>query len=140
MVCERFEYGQRFCNKLYNACRFALMNLEGYSAGPLTEGITTLERAIEAAPGSAKAHLNLGIALAQQNRLTDAEEHFRESLRIDPDDAELHYNLGFLLANRGELREAERHLAEAVRLAPNDVANRQALGAIRGRLRANPSR
>jgi Flp pilus assembly protein TadD len=78
--------------------------------------------------------------LAQQDRIVEAEDRLRESLRLDPGDAQTHYNLGFLLANRGELREAERHLAEAVRLAPNDVANRQALGAIRGRLRANPSR
>ena len=97
-----------------------------------------LERAIEIDPASAKAHLNLGIVLARQDRLNEADEHLRESLRLDPDDAEAHYNLAFLLANRGDLRDAERHLAEAVRLAPKDPSNRQALGAIRDRLRANP--
>ena len=39
-VSERFEYGRNFGNKLWNAARFAFLNLEGYQPGvlpPLTE-------------------------------------------------------------------------------------------------------
>ena len=32
---ERFEQGRTFPNKFWNAARFALMNLEGYEAGPI---------------------------------------------------------------------------------------------------------
>ena len=43
IVSERFEYGRNFCNKLWNACRFAFMNLEGYTPGPVEESELQVE-------------------------------------------------------------------------------------------------
>jgi len=43
VVSERFELARNFCNKLWNASRFALINLEGYTAAPVTDEQLTIE-------------------------------------------------------------------------------------------------
>jgi valyl-tRNA synthetase len=43
VVSERFELARNFCNKLWNAARFTLSKLDGYTAGPVADADLAVE-------------------------------------------------------------------------------------------------
>ena len=47
------------------------------------------------------AHYDLGNALAQAGRVSEAIAQYEQALRIEPDSAETHFNLGAVLVANG---------------------------------------
>jgi protein O-mannosyl-transferase len=90
--------------------------------------LSLFEHALTVHPGSALAHNNLGLAMAAQNRLPEAIDHYTEALRLLPSYALAHYNLGHLLTSQGQTQEAMRHYAEAIRLLPTYAEAHNNLG------------
>jgi len=82
---------------------------------------------VEKAPRNPVAQNNLGMALAFEGRVDEAQERFREALAIDPTRALSNYNLGFTLAHKGKYEEAIGYLREAIRLNPRDAGAHYAL-------------
>jgi len=82
--------------------------------GRSREACELYRQAVAAAPGYAKAHLNLGIGLEAIGDIDGAIKSHETALADDPGDAYANYNLGNLLYARGELTRAEELLRAAL--------------------------
>ena len=80
------------------------------------------------APGSARAHINVGELALRKGRSLQAGREFEEALRIQPNDAITLDNLGGLLLRHGLFDEAEQHLRQAIRIQPRHPKARINLG------------
>jgi len=76
---------------------------------------------------AAQARDFLGRVFFRHQQLKEAEESFRDAVRMDPGLAEGHFDLGVLLMNTGRSREAIASLTEAVRLEPGNAAMQKTL-------------
>mgnify|MGYP001444998034 CR=1 FL=1 len=85
------------------------------------------QNSIEKAPGSARAHNNLGVALESVGKLDEAMFHYRETLRLDPGYVAAYYNLGSVLKLRDKISQAIPYYRQAVLLKPDDAVMRMGL-------------
>ncbi len=79
------------------------------------EAIKYLAAALRSRPDYFDAHYNLGTALATQEEIKGAVEHFRVAVRLNPQDANAEANLG----GAGRNRQLEGS-ANASRESPGD--------------------
>jgi hypothetical protein len=82
---------------------------------------------IQRNPDAWAAHNNLGNALSQVGRLSEAREQYEEALRLNPDYPEAHNNLGISFAQMGRLSDAIDQFQQALRLCPDLVSARDNL-------------
>jgi len=81
-------------------------------------------------PYDGSVHLELGNALAAQDRFADAKAEYLTASRLDPRRADPLRNLGIMSARAGELKEANLYLRAALILDPNDAAAQRALDSL----------
>ncbi|HEX4263606.1 MAG TPA: tetratricopeptide repeat protein [Verrucomicrobiae bacterium] len=91
---------------------------------------TLFTHAIELTKKNAVAHLNLGVALEQDNRQPEALKEYRAAVQIDPHRFQSHNNLANLLATMGSRDEALKEYLEALRLNPNAALAHVNLGTL----------
>jgi len=100
-------------------------------------------KALKLAPGNARAHYGLGLALSRAGRKDEANEHLQKSERLDeqssryadvmhgiirdPENADLRCEAGEILLDQGERKEAYIWLASALRCNPRHSATHKVL-------------
>jgi Flp pilus assembly protein TadD len=67
-------------------------------------------------PGAALPHNDLGFALVQEGRITEAIDQMMLATQLDPDFRDAHYNLGLLLMQTGRFPEALTQFQAVTRL------------------------
>ena len=88
-------------------------------AGKLEEACALYREALRLAPQSARAHLNLGIALQALGDDGGAVARYQQALALDPANPYAGYNFGKLRYERGAHGEAEQLLRQALRSRPD---------------------
>jgi len=85
-------------------------------------GVALWQHATLVSPDNARAHANLGVALARNGQRGAAIVEYEEALRLDPRSAETHNNLALVFVDEHQPESALAQYVEAVRLKP-DYAN-----------------
>lgn len=83
--------------------------------------VALFERALAVTSENWIAHGNLGVALKESGRMSEAIEHYREALRIDPAYINARMNLGDALLSHGRFDEAIGHYREVLRIKPDST-------------------
>lgn len=90
--------------------------------------LTIFERAIAVTKNNYKMHIELAGLLKDQNRFSEAINHYQQAVEIAPNDAESHYRLGDLLRLQGDIDGAIEHYLFAVRIKPDYAEPHNNLG------------
>jgi len=86
--------------------------------------------AIAVTKDNALAHLNLGVALEEQNKPEEALIEYRKALQLDPRRHEIYNNIGKLLNDGGKPEAALNYCRESVRLNPKSPFSHNNLGLV----------
>jgi protein O-mannosyl-transferase len=93
--------------------------------------LTLFSHALEVNEQNYLAHYNLGVALAEQGRLTEAAEHYARSAALSPKYLGPRINLGIVAEQLGDYALADRQLREALRIEPGNRAARFGMARLR---------
>lgn len=102
---------------------YEFLLLEGMGLNQLGEceqALGSLEAALEHMPRSVDAQVELGIALFELCRFTEAQGAFERVLKDAPDEAWAHHYLGLMAERRGDTREAKKRFTKAQALVPEE--------------------
>lgn len=88
------------------------------------DAYTLYSAAVQAVPGSAKAHFNLGSELDRLGKTDEAQAEYAKAIRIYPDYPEALENSGLLESRIGHDQNARRLLETAVSLTPSGSVDR----------------
>ncbi|MFN0170664.1 MAG: tetratricopeptide repeat protein [Bryobacteraceae bacterium] len=101
---------------------------ERMNARDFTAAESSFRQAIALEPNNADLHMFLGMALDQQNRLTEAAASYQKAVSLRPGNFRTLTNLGLNLFKQKKTAQAIEALQASVKLSPNQFAAQYILG------------
>ena len=104
--------------------------------GKFAEAVESYQNALKLQPNApssvsgADLHFNLSIALANINRLDEAEASCKQAIRLNPNFFEAHGNLGTILQRQGKLDAAIASYQVGLKINPQDARGHFNLGTV----------
>ncbi|HAH08240.1 MAG TPA: hypothetical protein DCM05_17230 [Elusimicrobia bacterium] len=80
----------------------------------------SIRRTLELDPELCSAHIDLGVAYCEADRLAEALTEMVCALKINPRNSLVHYDLAMVVYRQGHRRAARELLARALKARPND--------------------
>jgi hypothetical protein len=108
---------------LANVIVFALAVRSFAQAGTWRDSITLATHAVDVAPASGTAHSNLGVALAEANRITEAVQQLEAAVQLEPNNREAHTRLAQAYLQTGRPRDAYEQAQIAIHLIESGPAS-----------------
>jgi tetratricopeptide (TPR) repeat protein len=94
------------------------------------DSVTLFEHALAVTEENALAHINLGVAYLNRNRLEEADRELQEAIRIHPGAAEAHEALAAVRGKEGRPEEALELYRAALRLDPGSSTTHRELASL----------
>lgn len=110
--------GENEGTKSLDAVRKYNKAVQLHLSGKLSEAIAEYKLSLEANPGLAEAHSNLGLIYNQQHNYAQALAEFRKALAVNPKDAITYNGIGAALRAEKDLLGAIKNWQTAVSLDP----------------------
>jgi tetratricopeptide (TPR) repeat protein len=119
-VRERWQPSmKRLSTAAMALCLAGLAALTWVQVGTWSDSYTLLGRMLKLYPDNFMAHNNLGLLQRKDGRIREAEQHFREAIRINPGFEIAYLNLGNLAKERGDADRAMEWYRQALELNRN---------------------
>ena len=85
------------------------------------DGLSLWSDGVSKAPESARAHLNLGVALGDKDDVTGAIAQYEESIRLRPTSPDGYNNLGLIYFSKNKIEKAIGYYQKSIEVDPMQV-------------------
>ncbi len=127
-LCGRWRYRSYFLSSLCTIILAALTIVARTQASYWKDSETLWTQTLSRTSDNAKAELNLGEAVYELGRTTEAIGHFERALQIEPNLAIVHGSLGAALLRMGQTNAALTHLQKSLEIDQQQASVHSSLG------------